>query len=349
MAATTLSDGALNRTVLARQLLLDRSRLSLPRALERVGGIQDQYAPTAYIGLWSRLEDFRRQGLTRALERKSVIQGTLMRGTIHVVSARDYPLLAEGVREARRNWWLPLSRSRRLDVDYAEMAAATDRLLADGPLRRKELVEGLERAGFPREAFEGVAFWIDLIRVPPSGTWERRRADLYQTAERWWDKRSVEAEAGLRHLVARYLGAFGPATPASIGSWAGTPVEMLMPYVEQLKVRRFHTEDGTELMDLPRRRIVPADAVAPVRFLGPWEAVLLTHARRSGVLPEEYRPLVFSNKNPHSVGTFLVDGRVAGSWRQEGGEVRTEPFAPVPRRWKQDLEEERRALQAFMA
>lgn len=272
-----------------------------------------------------------------------------MRGTIHVVSARDYPLLAAGVREARRDWWLPLSRSRRLDVDYAEMAAATDRLLADGPLRRRGLVEGLEQEGFPREAFEGVAFWIDLLRVPPSGTWERRRADLYQTAERWLAKGSVDAEAGLRHLVARYLGAFGPATPASIGSRAGIPVETLVPYMERLELRRFRTEDGTELVDLPRRRIVAAEADAPVRFLGPWEAILPAHARRSGVLPEEFRRLVFSNKNPHSVGTFLVDGRVAGAWSQEGGEVRVEPFSPVPRRWKQDLEEERRALGVFVS
>lgn len=349
MAPTTLSEGALNRTVLARQLLLERSRLSLPRALERVAGIQDQYAPTAYIGLWSRVQSFRREALTRALERRSVIQGTLMRGTIHVVSARDHPLLAAGVRETRREWWLPLSRSRHLDVDYPAMATVTDRLLADGPLRRKDLVERLEGAGFPREAFEGVGFWIDLVRIPPSGTWERRRADLYQTAGRWLGSRPADLEAGLAHLVVRYLGAFGPATLASIASWAGTPVGTLMPHLEHLGLRRFRTEDGAELVDLPRRRIVAADTLAPVRFLGPWEAVLLTHARRSGVLPEEFRSLVFSSKNPHSVGTVLVDGRVAAAWKQEGEEVRIEPFAPVPRPWKRQLEEERQEFQAFMA
>lgn len=349
MASTNLSEGELNRTVLARQLLLERSRLSLPRALERVAGIQDQYAPTAYIGLWSRVQGFRREALTRALERRSIVQGTLMRGTIHVVSARDHPLLAAGVREARREWWLPVSRSRHLDVDYPAMAAVADRLLADGALRRKDLVERLEEAGFPREAFEGMGFWIDLVRIPPSGTWDRRRADLYQTAARWLGSRPADVEAGLRLLVVRYLGAFGPATPADIASWAGTPVGTVMPYLEHLGVRRFHTEDGAELVDLPRRRVVPADTLAPVRFLGPWEAVLLTHARRSGVLPEEFRPLVFNTKNPHSLGTVLVDGRVAAAWKQEVGEVRIQPFAPVPRRWKREIEEERQELQAFMA
>src|SRR5919198_5141061 len=104
----------LNRAVLARQLLLERSTLSIPRALERVAGLQMQYAPSGYVGLWTRLEGFSRDDLTRALERRSVAQGTLMRATIHLVSKRDYPILNAAVRDARREDWL---RARRGKVD----------------------------------------------------------------------------------------------------------------------------------------------------------------------------------------------------------------------------------------
>ena len=97
-----LTQRELNRALLARQLLLERSSLPLPRALERIGGIQAQYAPSMYLGLWSRLRDFRRDALTRALERRTVVQATLMRSTIHLVSARDYWPLADGVRGPRR-------------------------------------------------------------------------------------------------------------------------------------------------------------------------------------------------------------------------------------------------------
>lgn len=343
----SLSRATRNRTALARQLLLERRRLPLPAALERVAGLQTQYAPTAYIGLWSRVAGFERDGLTRALERKTVVQGTLMRATIHTVSASDYPLMADGVRQARRDWWLRVAGGDGVDME--EMAAEADRLLADGPLRRNELVTALEEAGYPREAFTGLGLWLDLVRVPPSGTWERRRADLYQTAARWLGCRPGDARTGLTHLVVRYLRAFGPASAGNMASWAGTSIGMLTPSLDELQLRRFHDDDGVELFDLPRLPIVSADIPAPVRFLGPWEAILLVHSRPTGVLPEEYRPLLFHTENPHSVGSFLVDGSVAGAWRNDGSKVTTEPFAPIPRRWKRELEEEAEALAAFMA
>ncbi len=105
-----LTQRELNRAVLARQLLLGRSTLTVPRALERIAGPQAQYAPSTYVGLWSRLEGFDREALTRALERREVIQATLMRVTIHLVSRRDFWPLALAVREPRRRWFLRTHR-----------------------------------------------------------------------------------------------------------------------------------------------------------------------------------------------------------------------------------------------
>jgi hypothetical protein len=123
VAERALSERALNRAVLARQMLLERRTLRLVDAVERLGGLQTQYAPSGYIGLWSRLEGFARADLTRALERRAVVQGTLMRGTIHMVSAADYPLLVAGIRDARRDWWLRAHRNRVAAETVAEAAA----------------------------------------------------------------------------------------------------------------------------------------------------------------------------------------------------------------------------------
>src|SRR2546425_9054295 len=125
MAERTLTEKELNRAVLARQLLLDRATQPLARVLDRVGGLQTQYAPSGYIGLWSRMAGFARADLTRALERRSVVQGTLMRVTIHLVSRRDFPLLAEGIRQGRRTWWLA---SHRGGPSEREMTKAARRL-----------------------------------------------------------------------------------------------------------------------------------------------------------------------------------------------------------------------------
>ena len=349
MTDRVLSTRELNRALLARQLLLERSPLPLTRALERVAGLQTQYAPSAYVGLWSRLRDFRRDALTTALQRRRAVQATLMRQTIHVVAARDYPLLAEAIREPRRAWWRRVQARQAEGVDMDAVATLLREHLAAGPRRQAELASLLAAQGFPAVAWSGAGLWLDMVRVPPSGTWEQRRADLYGLAEDWLGGWKVTEAEGLEHLVRRYLEGFGPASAQDTASWAGLPLTTVRPALERLGVRRFRDEQGRELFDLPRAPLPHPETPAPVRFLPTWDATLLVHARRTQILPERYRGLVFSTKTPHSVGTFLVDGAVAGSWRHERGRVRLEPFGSLDRQARRDLDQEAERLAAFHA
>jgi uncharacterized protein YcaQ len=345
-AERTLTAAELNRALLARQLLLERATVSLPQALERVGGLQAQYAPSSYIGLWSRLDGFERDDLTRALERRTVVQGTLMRVTIHLVSARDYPLFAAGVRNGRRQAWQKGLRGRG-DGGKADAVARRLRLLlAAGPRRRQELVEEL---GVDSGTWNGAGLWIDLVRAPPSGTWGQRRADLYALADEWLGPSEASEADGLDHLLRRYIGGFGPASLKDVANWAGLSPARLAPAVERVRLRRFRDERGAELVDLPRAPLPDAATPAPVRFLPTWDATLLAHARRTEILPERYRPRVFHTKTPQSVATFLVDGRVAGTWRHDGGRVHVEPFERLPAAARRELAEESERLGAFLA
>jgi hypothetical protein len=346
MAERVLTERELNRALLARQLLLERAKLPIPRALERVGGLQTQDARSGYIGLWSRLEGFERDDLTGALERRSVVQATLMRVTIHTVSARDYPLLTEGVREERRKSWSQ-GHSRRIDVKKVPTAARrVEKLLAEGPRWRKDVVEEL---GLDSATWNGVGMGLDLVRVPPSGTWERPRADLYETAQAWLGEAKATEEEGRELLLRRYLGGFGPASLKDAANWAGLPPKALTPVAERLKLRRFRAEDGTTLLDLPRASLPDAETPAPVRFLPAWDATLLAHARRTQILPERHRAKVFNTRTPHSLSTFLVDGQAAGSWRYERGRLRLEPFERLPKATRRELEGEAERLAAFLA
>jgi DNA glycosylase AlkZ-like len=342
-----LSTRELNRALLARQLLLERSPLPLARALEQVAGLQTQYAPSGYVGLWSRLRDFRREALTRALERRQAVQGTLMRSTIHTVSAADYPRFSVAVAAVRRAWWSRVQGHQAEDLDMEAVAAFLRRQLADGPRRQAELTSLLAAEGFPKVAWSGAGLWVDLVRVPPSGTWERRRADLYGLADDWLEPADVTEAEGLDHLVGRYLGGFGPASANDVASWAGLPVSRVRPVVERLGSRRYRDEQGGELFDLPGAPLPDPDTPAPVRFLGTWEAALLVHARRTQVLPERYRGRVFNTKTPHSFPTFLVDGAVAGTWRHDNGRVRLDPFGPLPRPVRRQLDDEAERLAAL--
>jgi hypothetical protein len=343
-AERTLSRRELNRALLARQMLLERASLSLPRALERMGLLQAQYAPAMYVGLWTRLDGLRREQVTKALERRTVVQGTMMRATIHLASKRDYWPVVLAVRRARRESWLP-----RREYSARQMAAFARRLrkrLAAGPISRKEIDEFL---GEGSVATNGVNMWLDLVRIPPSGTWERRRADLYAAAEDWLGPPEATAKEGVELLIRRYLGAFGPAPAADLANWAGLPPKQVISAFGGLRLRRFRDEAGNELVDLPRAPLPDPETPAPVRFLPVWDATLLGHARRTGILPEDHRPKVFNTRTPQSVNTLLVDGEVAGIWRHEKGRIVVDPFERLDRGTRRELDREAERLAELYA
>ena len=316
--------------------------MSVPKALERIGGIQAQYAPAMYLGLWSRVESLERAALTRALERRSVVQATLMRATIHLVSRADYWPLTEAIRAERRAWW---ERTHNKQADPVHARAAGKRLrafLAGRPRRWKEIQER-----FGREDAVAAAQYVDIVRVPPSGTWEQRRADLYGLAEEWVGPDEAGEDEGLELLVRRYLRGFGPATPAEVADFGMISIKRVRGALERMELRRFRGEDGKELVDLPRAPLPDPDTPAAPRFLPVWDATLLVHARRTQILPEEHRAKVFNVKTPNSVNTFLVDGQVAGTWRYDRDRIRIEPFGRIARTVQRELDEEAERLAAF--
>lgn len=337
----TLSTRRLNRALLARQMLLERSDSTIEDAIEQIGGMQTQYAPAGYVGLWTRVAGFERDALTRALEHRTVVQATLLRTTIHMVTRREFWLYALGIREARRTWALRVARP---PMDRPTMEAQAERLraaLAGGPRNVKEL--GADGSGF----LGNLGVWVDLVRVPPSGTWERRRADVLALAEDWIGAPDVTVEEGFAHLVMAYVRAFGPAPWRDISGWAGIPVADAKRGGERLDLVHYLDADGRPLVDLPDNLLPDEDVAAPVRFLAHWDAALLVHARRTGILPEEHRSRIFTSKNPFSVGTILVDGHVAGTWTFRNGRVEIELLEAASRTTRDAIEAERAALEAF--
>ena len=337
-----LSQLALNRALLARQGLLARFDATIPQTLDLVGGIQAQYAPAMYVGLWSRMAGLTRSDLTAALEDRSVVQGTLLRSTIHLVSRADYWPTTLAIRRVRREWHLRVIKNDPPESRWHAAAGQLRRALADGPMRRRDIDTLI---GAPTRS--AISLWLDLVRVPPSGTWERRCADLFALAEDWVGPVAGTEADGVALLVGRYLQGFGPARTAEIANWAGLPVEMINAACQRIELRHFLDEAGKTLIDLPDLPLPAPETAAPVRFLPTWDATLLVHARRTQILPEEHRTKIFSAKNPHSVGTFLVDGAVAGTWRYAGGQITVEAFQPMRRSLEREIADEADRLAAF--
>jgi hypothetical protein len=338
----TVGRRELNRALLARQGLLERFPPDVPAALRRIGGLQAQYAPAMYIGLWSRVAGLERDAVTRALEDRSAIQATLLRSTIHLVAADDFWPWAVAVRSARRESFLRGRPDAPPAPAMARAARTLRRRLAGGPLLRRD-IEGL----LGKEAARGVGLWLDLVRVPPLGTWERRRADLYGLAEDWLPPVEVSKADAVARVVGSYLSGFGPAPPDDIANWAGMKITDVKRALARIELRRFRGPDGDELLDLPDAPLPDPDTPAPPRFLPVWDATLLVHARRTQILPEELRPRVFNIRLPHGVSTFLVDGAVAGAWRFEGGRVVVAPFGRLDPADRQAVDEEAERLALY--
>jgi hypothetical protein len=332
-----LSRRALGRATLARQLLLERSPLTVPEALEHLVGLQGQAPDAPYVGLWSRLAGFVPPALADLVADGRVVRTSLMRATVHLVTAADQARLRPLVQPVLDRAWAGSPFARQLGgAEPAEVVALAGRLLADGPLTRAQLSRGLAPhwpGGDPVSLAYAATFLRPMVQAPPRGVWGRR-------AQAAWTIPPVAAAVGpvppaaLDGLLLRYLGAFGPASVKDAQVWSG--LTRLREVADRLlatgRLRRFRDEDGRELLDLPDAPRPDADAPAPPRFLPEYDNLLLSHADRRRVNPEGRRvPLPPGNGG--TMGTYLVDGVWSGTWRLVRGDetaLAIEPFEGAP-------------------
>ena len=312
-AGDRLDRRALNRATLARQLLLGRVELPVTKAVAGLGGLNAQDVEPPYLTLWARLAGFERDALTRALEDRAVVRGVLLRGTQHLVTADDYlawrPLLQPVMDRFGRG------ALGRAGVDREALAAAARRHLDGRRLTRRELARLLAQdwpGHPPGELAWSVQYLLPLVHPPPSGVWGRGGPVPLVLAEAWLG-RPLAAGASPEGLVLRHLAAFGPASVADIQAWSG--LTRLREVVDRLRprLRRFRDERGQRLYDLPEAPRPDPGVPSPVRFLPPFDNLLLAHADRVRVMTDEVRRRVCVGAVVEP--TVLVDGQVAAVWK----------------------------------
>src|SRR6184192_891220 len=214
----TLTLRELNRATLARQLLLHRAKLNVVTGVERLAALQAQWSPSPYFALWSRLAEFRRERLWSALERHTIVRARLMRGTLHLVSARDFYAYAVATQDLQRGAWNRLQIGNGVDP---KKVAALAIAFARKPRPKEEVLEHVQaRIGgalggpFSWLVWRFVSAHADLVTAPPGGHWEYGGTDAPYVAASHWiarGERPSEPEA-LEILVRRCVSAFGPVT-----------------------------------------------------------------------------------------------------------------------------------------
>jgi hypothetical protein len=298
----------LNRALLARQLLLERRKLGVQQAVEKLGAIQAQWPQSPYIALWTRLTGFRKEQLTSALEQHEVVKATLFRITLHMTSARDYPYYAAVVLRAARE------STPRANAEQLEKVARRVRAAAMKATLTHEQLEAMAA-----DAMGGFRWrtrtLTPLVHMPPGGAWSHYGRVQLRAMEAVLGVEVPSREDGAERLVRRYLAAFGPATQQDLLRFAGVRVGDVRAGLERLELRRFEDERGRVLLDVPGGPLPDGDAPAPVRFLPKWDSSILAYAppERTRILPEKFRPTVIA-KNGDVAPTVLIDGFVAATW-----------------------------------
>ena len=330
-----LSLRALNRATLARQLLLARDDRGILDAVHHLVGLQAQVPSNPYLALWSRLAGFVPDDLGQLLVDRKVVRITVMRGTIHLVTADDalvlrplmQPVLDAEI--ARHRDYAPALR----DVDLDAVLAFARTLLGERPYNGAQLRAALVER-FPDHDAAAVAYAcrcrLALVQVPPRGLWRRSGQVAVTTAEAWLGA-PLATNPSIDEVVLRYVGAFGPATTADVAAWSrltglGEVVERLRPHL-----RPFHDERGRELFDLSDAPRPDPDTPAPPRFLPEYDNAMLSHADRTRFVSAEHRGWLFATPAPVH-GSVLHDGLLVGTWSIErSAETRRLVVRPVVR------------------
>jgi hypothetical protein len=313
---------------LGRQIL-DRRRRSILEVVEHLGGMNAQSPRGPSVGLYSRIDGFHQNDLDGLLRRYELVKANLMRGTIHMVTARQYrswrvalqPALERTVKQFFPGIW------KR--VDHSDVLAAGTALLAedhDNGLTRAEIGRRLALQ-FPTAGADELGFAIRLlapvIQVADQTAWNPRRTRYVLASSVLGDVLGDPSD-GLMDLLLTYLRSSGPASAADATYFTG--ITALAAPLRAVGRPIPGSDPRAPLFDVTDPDV---GDVAPTVVLPEYDNVYFAH--KLGPLAAARKRLI-PNTATSMHGSLLVHGTVAAAWRKgPDGLPALTAWGPVPK------------------
>lgn len=351
MSDTVLTPRDLNRILLDRQMLLERQALDPVAALGRLFAMQAQLPRAPFLGLWARLQNFRRQDLLDAIQARRVVRSTLMRGTLHLASAEDVLAFRTTVMPPR-DVTLPWGLKPTPELLDAVLAIGREHF-APAPKDFESVRQVLEAQGFDpvRPLAYATRMFLPLVQASSDAPFGHEPGGDFTLARTWLGRDEREAPQP-QALARRYLAAHGPSLPADFSAWSGLKAAAATFEALGDELVTFRDERGRKLYDLKAAARPSGDTPAPVRLLADFDGAVLCRADRTGIIRPEHAPLMAS-KNGLIPAMVLVDGVVAGTWRIEAKKksvaVSVRLFEKVSAKDRKAIEAEALSAAAFLA
>ncbi len=335
----------LTAALAARQFLIERQPLAPAAAVARLTPLQGQDVSAPYVALAARLDGFARADLEAAFTAGDVVKTTIMRTTLHIAAASEYPAFAAFSRLGKMRAW----RETYAHLDEEQVVAELSAFLAQPRGNEEIRARVREYDGIPDNEWAPIMFarhLLPLIQIAPAGLWGNRKRPQFVIDERPLPDATQAAVLVLR----RYLQAFGPASRRDAAGWSGVPQRDFAHAWERVDPVTYLDERGVELYDMPAQPLPPASTKLAPRFLARWDQALLAHADRDRIIPPELLALKLTHSGDQTV---TVDGRVAASWwlrtKQDRAQVQITPHVEISRRAHASIRTEAKRTAMFCA
>ncbi|MFN8075827.1 MAG: winged helix DNA-binding domain-containing protein [Kineosporiaceae bacterium] len=285
-------------------------------------------------GLWSlgvRLPHLDQAGVEAALERREALRTWPMRGTVHLVPARDARWMVQILGER------PLAQAEHRRKQIGLDAATADRavevigeaLAGGGRLTRAQVLERLTASGLSVSGQLGYhLLWYAsqhaVSCIAPHVDGEQTFVLLDEWAPDPW---LPEREEALATIAARFVRGHGPVPLKDFVGWTGlTAADARLAVAGAGEEIVTVTCDGVpmlvsaQLLDSPTAADTAADdatAGSPVALLPGFDEFVLGYKDRSLLMTPEQFQVVVPGGNGIFQPTVVRDGRVAGTWKRK--------------------------------